>query len=273
MRRLLKRLYHTLHHPGVAIGADAFVSRRARVDRTASIGDRCRVFASTILSHTRLGPACVIGHQARVGTSTLGCDVGLEEGAEVYGSTLGDHIRLQPGASLTDTTLGRSSYIGRETRLNLVRAGSFVSIGPRCLLGTGEHPSNLLSTAPAFYSAARQSGLSFAATTAFAERRPIGIGHDVWIGAHVFVRDGVRIGDGAIVAAGAVVTADVEPYAIVGGVPARVIRHRFAPEHCARLRALAWWDWSDTRLAAAQPLLAQSDPEQLLAWAAAHPAP
>lgn len=273
MRRLLKRLYHSLHHPGVAIGAGAFVSRRARVDRTASIGDRCRVFLATLHANTRLGPGCVIGHGARIGTSTLGGDVGLEEGAEVYGSTLEDHIRIQPHASLTDTTLGRSSYIGRETRLNLVQAGRFVSIGPRCLLGTGEHPSNLLSTAPAFYSAARQSGLSFAPVTTFAERRPIVIGHDVWIGAHVFVRDGVRIGDGAIVAAGAVVAADVPPYAIVGGVPARVLRHRFAPEVCARLSALAWWNWSETHLAAAQPFLAQPDPEQLLAWAAAQPSP
>lgn len=273
MRRLLERLYHALHHRGVAIGAGAFVSRRARVHRSAVVGAGCRVFSATLKAGVHLGEGCILGHGARLGTSTLGRDVGLETGAEVFGSTLGDHIRLQPRTVLTDSSLGRSSYIGLETRLNLVTAGSFVSIGPRCLLGCGEHPHDLLTTAPAFYSTARQSGLTFATATSFAERRPIRIGHDVWIGAHVFVRDGVTIGDGAIIAAGAVVTADVPPYTIVGGVPAREIRTRFTPELCARLQTLAWWNWSEERLAAAQPLLAQSDPEQLFAWAAAHPSP
>ena len=63
------------------------------------------------------------------------------------------------------------------------------------------------------------------------------IGHDVWIGQYARLRPGISIGTGAVVAAGAVVTRDVEPYAIVGGVPARLIRYRFADELCADLLA------------------------------------
>lgn len=69
------------------------------------------------------------------------------------------------------------------------------------------------------------------------------VGNDVWFGYHAMVMPGVRIGNGAIIASGSVVVNDVPEYSIVGGNPARVIRHRFPEEEIARLVALAWWDW------------------------------
>ncbi len=70
------------------------------------------------------------------------------------------------------------------------------------------------------------------------------VGNDVWIGHDAKIMPGVTLGDGAIIATGAVVTQDVPPYAIVGGNPATVIRHRFAPDVVAELCEIAWWDWS-----------------------------
>ena len=67
------------------------------------------------------------------------------------------------------------------------------------------------------------------------------IGNDVWIGSHVLINGGVHIGDGAVIGAGAVVVKDVPPYAIVGGVPARIIRYRFNPEIIDGLIKLQWW--------------------------------
>ncbi|MGW8281549.1 CatB-related O-acetyltransferase (plasmid) [Sphingomonas aurantiaca] len=81
------------------------------------------------------------------------------------------------------------------------------------------------------------------------------IGSDVWIGTRALILSGVTIGDGAVVAAGAVVTRDVAPYAVVGGVPARVIRHRFDPDTIARLQAVAWWHWDHDRVLRAAPHL------------------
>ena len=68
------------------------------------------------------------------------------------------------------------------------------------------------------------------------------IGNDVWIGHGVFIKDGINIGDGAIIAAGAVVVKDVPPYAIVGGVPAKIIKYRFDEETICKLLELKWWD-------------------------------
>lgn len=75
------------------------------------------------------------------------------------------------------------------------------------------------------------------------DNRPIVIRNDVWIGANVIILPGITIGDGAILSAGAVVTKDVEPYSIVGGVPAKVIRKRFNDEEVSALLDIKWWDW------------------------------
>ena len=78
-----------------------------------------------------------------------------------------------------------------------------------------------------------------------ARNGPVRIGNDVWIGQRATILPSVTIGDGAVIAAGAVVTADVAPYAIVGGVPARTIRSRFDDRVVAQLLDMAWWDWPD----------------------------
>jgi acyl-[acyl carrier protein]--UDP-N-acetylglucosamine O-acyltransferase len=74
-------------------------------------------------------------------------------------------------------------------------------------------------------------------------RGEIIVGHDVWIGANAVILSGVNIGNGAVVAAGAVVNKDVPPYAVVGGVPAKLIKMRFEPEQIAALEKIQWWNW------------------------------
>ncbi|AEV31287.1 acetyltransferase (isoleucine patch superfamily) [Owenweeksia hongkongensis DSM 17368] len=76
------------------------------------------------------------------------------------------------------------------------------------------------------------------------------IGNDVWIGFEASIMPGVKIGDGAIIGSKSVVTKDVEPYSIVGGNPAKLIRKRFSEEKIAELLELKWWDWPVEKITA-----------------------
>lgn len=116
--------------------------------------------------------------------------------------------------------------------------GKFCSIAEYVMIGLGKHPTDFLSSSPYFYD--RQCG--WVNEQKYENVIPCTIGNDVWIGCGAFIKDGVKIGDGAIVGAGAIVTKDVPPYAIVGGVPAKIIKYRFDENTISELLELQWWD-------------------------------
>ena len=135
------------------------------------------------------------------------------------------------------------SYIGPRTQMNNANIGKFCSIGPDCRIGLGRHPSKIfVSTHPIFFSTRGQSQITFSDKNYFGESEKIMIGNDVWIGSNSIILDGVKVHTGAILAAGSVVTKDVQPYAIVGGVPAKVIGYRFEAEQVNKLLKSKWWD-------------------------------
>ena len=145
--------------------------------------------------------------------------------------------------SLNEVTLGDFTYIAGNTNISKTTIGKFCSIGPDCKIGLGKHPTkDFVSTHPVFFSTLKQAQVTFADRNYFDEFAYIIIGNDVWLGANVIVVDGVKIGDGAVVAAGSVVTKDIPPYAIVGGVPAKIIKYRFEKEEIEKLLQLKWWD-------------------------------
>lgn len=76
------------------------------------------------------------------------------------------------------------------------------------------------------------------------------IGSDVWVGINTTILPGVRIGNGAVIGAGAVVTRDVPPYAIVAGIPAKVLRYRYTEEQRAKLLKISWWNWPEEKVQA-----------------------
>jgi chloramphenicol O-acetyltransferase type B len=273
LKACIRAVSNRLRFPHATIGRSTYLDHRCVLAAGTRIGHHCHLFHAELSGDSILGDTNIIGHGARLVNTTLGAGCIIERDVALFNSALADFVSVQPSATLDRVRVGAYSYFARQAFLNDVTLGAFASIGPQCLLGTGEHPTHLVSTAPVFYSTRRQSGASFTTQDHFTERRPITLGHDVWIGAKVFVRDGVTIGDGAIVAAGAVVTKDIPPYAIAGGVPAKIIRLRFPEAIIARLLALQWWHWPEPRLRAAQPLIAQPDVERFLAWAERSPPP
>lgn len=121
----------------------------------------------------------------------------------------------------------------------VIRVGKYCSIGGGCSFVMSQHDYCRVTTAPSPHMVFTHG---CGGNTSSFSKGDIIIGNDVWIGAHVIIMDGVTIGDGAIVAAGAVVVKDIEPYAIVGGNPARFIKYRFDEDTRRRLLTSRWWD-------------------------------
>ena len=163
-------------------------------------------------------------------------------------------VKILDGARLGSVVVGPYTYICENTIIERTTIGGFCSIARDVLIGLASHPTDYVSTYPGFYSADVASSHFFGSTSKFDDKIPVEIGHDVWIGARAVIIGGVKIGTGAIIATGAVVTKDVPPYAIVGGVPARILRYRFEPKLCEALLASKWWELNDETLSSFAPL-------------------
>jgi phosphonate metabolism protein (transferase hexapeptide repeat family) len=166
---------------------------------------------------------------------------------------LGRFTEIGERVLMAECDIGDYSYVERHAEAIYCTIGKFSAIAAQARLNALEHPIERVSQhkityRPNEYFLGARVDKDFRAKRAGARVR---IGHDVWIGHGAVILPGVTVGDGAVVGANAVVTKDVEPYAIVAGVPARFLRWRFAPDVAARIARLAWWDWQHDRLAAA----------------------
>jgi len=142
--------------------------------------------------------------------------------------------------------------------------GKYCSIacGAKFIFTSANHTLDSLSTYP-FPLFWEEWGLAAQdVTSAWQNKGDIQIGNDVWIGYDAVIMSGVTIGDGAIIGTRAVVTKSVPPYAIVGGVPAKLIRYRFPEAVIAELQKLQWWNWPPEEVQKRLPSIQAGD------WAA-----
>jgi len=157
------------------------------------------------------------------------------------------HCNVEMGRGTTSVP-----YIITSEESDRVKIGNYCSIGHGVILVV--HPGHIPPKGfeeyrVATYPVARIRRHGFSRKYYLPEPRNfVVIGNDVTLGANVIVLPGVKIGDGAIVGAGAVVAADVPPYAISAGVPARVLRYRYSDEQITKLLRIAWWNWDEKKI-------------------------
>lgn len=261
LRRMRNEIRYRRRYPGAAIHGSAYISPDVLIGAGARIDAGVHVLNSSLANDVTIGVSSSIRESTIEGRSKIygGCNlqqVACEHDVVIY------------GGQFHDVTIGSYTYIAAQAAMSMATIGRFCSIGPDLICGQGDHPTDFVSTSPVFFSKEKQCGLSFTDKNLFEERKPIQIGNDVWIGARVFIRDGVKIGNGAIIAAGTVVVKNVPDYAIVGGVPAKLIRYRFSEEIITELLKLRWWEWPEEKLRKAHPYIAQNDLHKFFDWAA-----
>jgi acetyltransferase-like isoleucine patch superfamily enzyme len=177
-----------------------------------------------------------------------GGNVKIGAGSRIIKSKLLGPVYLNRNTQVgPDCVVGK--YFGMNESCFVARAtvGAYCSIGARTSINPFNHPVDWLSIHEFQYHPNSFDWVEEYAVIRRLGRTPdmyehVSIGNDVWMGHNANVMPGVSVGDGAVIAAGAVVTKTVPPYAIVAGVPAKVIRLRFPEKIVERLLRVKWWD-------------------------------
>lgn len=188
-----------------------------------------------------------IAYDCRIINSSIGDNCSIADLTTIRDSKLGSFIEVQRGADILRSSISSYSIVEKYTTIHDAEIGKFCEISWGVSIGGDNHNYKLPSIHHFYW--ANKFGFGEDTTNsrkAFMDKindEYCIIGNDVWIGCGVTVNRKVKIGNGAILASGCVVTKDVPPYAIVGGIPAKVIKYRFEPDFCNRLNKTEWWNW------------------------------
>lgn len=167
--------------------------------------------------------------------------------ARIMNSNIDQKAVVRNNCRIYGSSVGRYTYITRNGLIQNTQIGAFCSISENVNIGLPTHPLKMVSTSPVFLTGNNYLRKHFA-THPHEDSEKTLIGNDVWIGADVKIKSGLTIGDGAVIGAGAVVTHDVPPYAVVGGIPAKIINYRFDNEIIQALLSAKWWEFDDVEL-------------------------
>ena len=163
-------------------------------------------------------------------------------------SKIDNKAKVNSHTQIYNSSMEKYSYLGRNSALICTDVGRYCSIGDEVKIGLGIHTLSHLSTSPLFTEKQNGTGSSWVDIDMANPYKRVTVGNDVWIGERVMIMGGVNIGDGAVIGAGAIVTKDVPSYAIVAGVPAKVIKYRFSDDIIQKLLQLKWWSFDEESL-------------------------
>ena len=198
------------------------------IDKTSFVDDQ-----------SSLGQDIKLYRESSIRESSLSNFVSVGDDSIIRFSQLGERVEIGRRNTIDHVSMGKSTYTGEFCIIKHCKIGNFCSISWNASIGGANHQIERLSSAPLHRVISEIEPEEY---KSFKEEK-IEIGNDVWIGSGVSILRGVTIGDGAVIAAGAVVTKDVPPYAVVGGVPAKIIKFRFDETIVEELLKIKWWDW------------------------------
>lgn len=204
---------------------DSFIHETAKVKGT-KIGN-IKVFRNAVVNNSIIGDGCSIGD-----------DTTIER------CTLENYVVVNRRSYINDSIIGKNTYTGINSTINFTHIGKFCSLGRNIDIGGFNHDYHKVTTMLDFRYRQAKNG-SGKIPQIICHEDYCEIGSDVWIGAGAQVLHKVKVGNGAVIGGGAVVTKDVPAYAVVVGVPARVIGYRCSENQIVALQNLKWWDWPE----------------------------
>lgn len=217
---------------------NSFIHETAKIKETRY--STLKMYRNSAVSNCAFGELCSIGDDSTVESCVFE-----------------NNVVINRRSYINDSFVGKYTYMGINTTMNWTKIGRFCSLARNVDIGGFDHDYHKVTTMPMFRFAQTVGGGVLKNQVQHEEYCEIG--NDVWIAAGAIILHKVKIGDGAVVGAGAVVTKDVPPYAIVAGVPAKVIGYRCSEENIKKLLEIRWWDMSDDALVEVVPKLIQSD--------------
>ena len=182
--------------------------------------------------------------------NVLGIEPTVDENVILEETAIGSYTHIQSHCVFCNTVVGDYSYFGGYNQVFYANIGKFCSVASYARINTTNHPTYDRIAQHHFTYRSKRFGFGEDDALFFEQRKnkSVTVGNDVWIGHNAIIMPGLTIGNGAVIGAGAVVTKDVEPYAVVVGVPARKLRMRFPDAMVKKIERLKWWDWNHQTL-------------------------
>ncbi len=240
MFRFLKTIIIIIKNPKNSISINSDISTDCKFGLSNKI-QNSRIYNSIINNN------CTV-NKASVFSSNFGDNVNLHNESILFSGQIFNNVYIGSKTAISNSSVNRYTYLAGNNRIFNSNIGSFCSIAENVCIGHAEHPYYQFSTSPIFYKKNNPFETNKFFQQEINEFDSTTIGNDVWIGYNAYIRSGVTIGDGCVIGTGAVVTKDIEPYSIVAGIPARLIKKRFDEIKILKLQNDKWWSMNDEDL-------------------------